>query len=413
MRKSINEVFTPRRDEVNQSMYVVRKELENSLIRNLLGSKHTMLFGESGNGKSWLYKEVLKNNSINHIIANCAHARELGSLKEEIFQSTFPNGRLAQSSIESATSVSGGVLVVEAGETVTVHMDKLPEDKLITSYKEIAKRNSNINPSIIVFDNVEFLYNNEFLLREMASLIILLDDSKYAQYKVKFLIVGLPKDILEFFKRVDNCESIGNRLNEADKVGSLSVEDVEKIVRKGFVELLDIPIIQKDIKNIAEYVFNLTLGIAQHVHELCEKIAYLIKDNSWKYSEEMLSIGSDNWMKSGFRQAYTIVESLLNSIDTKVGRKNQVIYCIGRVTATSFSKSIIESILRKAFFESVIDKSLAVNQILTELSEKKNPIIRKTGVGTNYIIVDPLYLMVIRHILIVKNGKIEIRRIKF
>jgi type IV secretory pathway VirB4 component len=54
-RKTNNEVFTPRKSDVNSEMYVARPIHEKSLSRALKRDSHTLIFGESGNGKSWLY----------------------------------------------------------------------------------------------------------------------------------------------------------------------------------------------------------------------------------------------------------------------------------------------------------------------------------------------------------------------
>jgi hypothetical protein len=56
-RRDIDEVFTPRKTEVNENMYVVRGELEAALKNRLNGSQHIVIHGESGCGKSWLYKK--------------------------------------------------------------------------------------------------------------------------------------------------------------------------------------------------------------------------------------------------------------------------------------------------------------------------------------------------------------------
>jgi hypothetical protein len=53
-RKEITEVFTPRKADVNESMYVARGDLEAALKQRLLGSQHIVIHGESGCGKSWL-----------------------------------------------------------------------------------------------------------------------------------------------------------------------------------------------------------------------------------------------------------------------------------------------------------------------------------------------------------------------
>lgn len=48
----IQEVFTPRSSAINSQMYVDRPKLEKSLSRAFARNFHTLLYGESGNGKS-------------------------------------------------------------------------------------------------------------------------------------------------------------------------------------------------------------------------------------------------------------------------------------------------------------------------------------------------------------------------
>ena len=81
---TIAEVFTPRNPEVNLQMYVPRSRLETALLDSVRGTMHTFVFGESGNGKSWLYKKVLQENSIPFAVANCSSASRKKSLTEEI-----------------------------------------------------------------------------------------------------------------------------------------------------------------------------------------------------------------------------------------------------------------------------------------------------------------------------------------
>lgn len=57
MSKKPEEVFTPREPKVNANMYIDRPELETPLTSGLNDTKHLILHGESGSGKSWLYKK--------------------------------------------------------------------------------------------------------------------------------------------------------------------------------------------------------------------------------------------------------------------------------------------------------------------------------------------------------------------
>lgn len=76
-RKSINGVSTPRSPNVNADMYVRRDALEQELRQALQGALHILLHGESGCGKSWLYKKVLDEEKIFWLSANLANASRM------------------------------------------------------------------------------------------------------------------------------------------------------------------------------------------------------------------------------------------------------------------------------------------------------------------------------------------------
>jgi hypothetical protein len=88
----VNEVFTPRSSQVNLKTYVPRLSLERALLRSVQGTMHAVLFGESGNGKSWLYKKVLDQHGIHFKVANCANASRMKSLTNEIVNTLLPAG---------------------------------------------------------------------------------------------------------------------------------------------------------------------------------------------------------------------------------------------------------------------------------------------------------------------------------
>jgi hypothetical protein len=83
-RKSVDEVFTPRNSNVNSNMYVRRDELEKELRRAMGGSLHILIHGESGCGKSWLFKKILDEEKIFYLPANLANASRLGSITKEL-----------------------------------------------------------------------------------------------------------------------------------------------------------------------------------------------------------------------------------------------------------------------------------------------------------------------------------------
>jgi MoxR-like ATPase len=66
------DVFTPRAATVNQSMYIDRPQLERSTETALRVKFHIIIHGESGTGKTWLYKKVLADKSVPLHVINMA-----------------------------------------------------------------------------------------------------------------------------------------------------------------------------------------------------------------------------------------------------------------------------------------------------------------------------------------------------
>lgn len=85
----------------------------------------------------------------------------------------------------------------------------------------------------------------------------------------------------------------------------------------------------------------------------------------------------------------------MNSIETKVGRKNQVIYSLGRIDKEDFKHSDIEKIVREEFS---VDEGINLNlpQMLASFAKADNPLIRRTPKNNAYRFVSPKLKMVIR-----------------
>ncbi|MDP8965027.1 MAG: ATP-binding protein, partial [Cyanobacteriota bacterium] len=83
INKKPEHVFTPRASDVNESMYVNRPDLESALKKGLRSGMHLLIYGESGSGKTWLYKRVLKDAGVDVRIANLANASRLKSINAE------------------------------------------------------------------------------------------------------------------------------------------------------------------------------------------------------------------------------------------------------------------------------------------------------------------------------------------
>ena len=127
--------------------------------------------------------------------------------------------------------------------------------------------------------------SKEPLMEELGNIILLLDDPDYAEHDIKILIVGVPSDVIEYYQRIPNLEPVSNRLTELPTVSSLNWGQIEDFVKRGFVGHLKVALSAAQIREIALHLEDVTLGIAQRLHEYCEILGHYIEDSGWATNE--------------------------------------------------------------------------------------------------------------------------------
>lgn len=394
----ISEVFTPRTTTVNLKTYVPRVSLEIALARSIQGSLHSVLYGESGNGKSWLYKKVFAQYGFHYKVANCANASRSKSIVGEIHSALLPKrhfrkiGTGEEKEANESTYISRRK-ISDRGRHIEADIDPL--------YQALSNYRKGIGngDGIIVFENLEAIFDDAGLMNELANILLLLDDPLYGELNIKFLLVGVPNGILEYFAKTKNVESVANRLQELPKVGGLNQAMVETLVEKGFNELLKFNLSKEAINEISSHIHHRTLGVAQRVQEYCERLSYKLEDAKNIYSRESLREADSDWLAIGLRQAYTVIESHLNSKQTTVARRNQVIYCIGHMNVHQLDSSLVSERIKLEFPSTAKESNMGVAGILSELSSSDMPLLRRNPKTKDFRIIDPRYSMCIRVML--------------
>ncbi|MBJ6136690.1 AAA family ATPase [Marinobacter litoralis] len=392
-RKEITEVFTPRQTDVNTSMYVDRPQHEKVLARSLKRNSHTLIFGDSGNGKSWLYKKVLKDNKIPFVVANCANASRLQSITQEICNSIVEPGTVTKLGFSEEKAAEVNAYFAKGGLKHNGSYTLAQEEPLLRAFRLFSESVS--GKKIVVLDNLESIFQNKKLMDELADIVILLDDERYSESNINILIVGVPNGVLQYFNETKNAESVSNRIQEIEKVSGLDSGQVSEIIKKGF-DQLHINLTGQSLIDLSNHVWHVTLGIAQRVHEYCECLAYEIEDNDWKYDKKLLKDADVAWLKQGLRQSYQAIESNLNSRETAVARKNQVIFCIAKIRSHQFDSNDIGAMIEKEFPGTIPETNMGIGAILSELAKGELPLLNRNNKMNTYSVKDPRYLMCIR-----------------
>jgi hypothetical protein len=252
-------------------------------------------------------------------------------------------------------------------------------------------------PAVLVIDNIEMIFQDEQRMGELASIITLLDDSRYASHNVKLLIVGVPSEIRNYLSRTNS--SVANRVVEVSEISALTMEQVSQLVEKGFIDLLKVEFSGDTLQIWKQHIFNVTMGFAQPVQEYCEQLGYIAEDVGWKADPGQLSQADATWFKQGLNKASTVVAGWMNERETKAGRRNQVLYSLGKIPNRLFHANEVEKILREEFPENTADVTLAVGQILSELASGEEPIIKRSSKSADYEFRDARYAMALRVLL--------------
>ena len=397
-RLKITEVFTPRRAEVNAEIYVPRLSHEKALRRSVEGSLHTILSGESGSGKSWLFKKVSAEENWAVFTGNFANAARLDSVETEIINALVPEGR--REWVETTESIDAKVKALLAeggGKTDRKYAIKTSEkiEAAFSAGREVARDRQ----AVLVLDNLEAIFRSSHLMSELGNIILLLDDERYARYSIKIVIIGVPANIIDYYQKIDNLEPIGNRIEQIPHIQSLTEPQVYELIVKGFNNMLKADLPEETLKAWNSHIYMATLGIAQQVHEYCEKLAYQLEDSQWFITPDILKQADLAFMRSSIYQAYAVIDKCMNERETKAGRRNQVLYSLGKLTTTGFDAADVEKRVRREFPNTTKNVTLGISQILSELSSDERPLLTRSSKANTYRFSDPKYLMCLRLML--------------
>jgi AAA domain len=409
-KKLPHEVFTPKSFEVNNSMYVRRAELETRLIDAFPSNRFIVIHGESGNGKTWLFKKVFADNNVHFDVVNLGNASGAVSL-DRAFEVKLGEWGSKQKASEGTASSAGakpmGMGVEHRLDTTTSYAKKPPFHHLV---EEVRRRANSDSRCAIVFDNFEAIVDEPKLVRELVGIILSADDETFAKHNIQLVIVGTPTNLKQTIVQLSKSAPVANRLVEIPEVARMSVEEAAQLVEQGFVQELGLEFdnsVSKD-QIYSEISWN-TDRIAQHIQELCLLIAQEATRNSGIIGSEVLAKATDRWTKDTLSADIATINGSMNARDTRIGRKNQTLYCLGQCKLEDFKYTDIENLLRINF--NVGGAALNISQILSGFAAEENPIITRNPKADAWRFVSPKYRMAIRALLKKEaDGRISLRQ---
>ena len=406
-RKKPTDVFVPRSSTIVDQVYIPREKLERQLYRAIDGTKNVLIKGESGCGKSWLYKKVFKDNKINYLVVDLSDASVEGNSIGRAIESALSINNGKDYVEESYTEVKGAEAntVVAKANVQTEHTYKKIDGILERAFKYLSGLLK--QKAVLVLDNLEHISDSDTLLAELNSILMKVDNSDFAKYNVKILVVGTPVGVDKFYRNVKNMDTISNRIEEIEEIKGLEKkEQISLFLNKTFVNQLDINFESKTLERYSEYILEITNGIPQRLHEYCLQLYYAIEDNDGNNDFSVHKKADEEYLRKSFQKYKTIVHKRLNSYETSEQRRNQAIYCLSKIKKTIFSTAEMESLLRKEF-NIEATTNIQISNVLSQLAEGENPLLSKSD--SRWVIQDSQYVIVIKLMLTKRKGKVYLK----
>lgn len=231
-QKAPHLVFTPRSPQVNPDMYVRRAALEERLMDAFVSNKFIVIHGESGNGKTWLYKKVFAENAIHFEVINLGQVAMAGSLGAAFSHKLGEWGY--KEKVAEGTNSSGGVkpagIGVEHGMSSSSQI--ATKSPFLALLEQSRRRATGDARAALILDNFEAIVDNNAFVQEIAGLILSADDESVAQYNIQIIIVGVPNNLKETIVQLSNSAPVSNRLVEIPEVARMNAQEAAELIKK-------------------------------------------------------------------------------------------------------------------------------------------------------------------------------------
>lgn len=392
-------VFTPR-GELNPRMYTQRVALEKDLSEKLRRAVHIVIYGESGCGKTWLYKSFFASNGVKFKVVNLADASRNGKIAPELLRVVQGEPQPALTGYDEKKSAEANAILAKGALDHTNKYAIPAPDPLRAAVQQFRKE-AGVGEAFIVLDNLERIFGKPALMDELADLITLADDAEFLQQKVRFLLVGVPTGVKEYFANTPSHRTVANRLIELREVSRLSPSEAEHLVSQGFEAELGYQIDPAFKPALLKHALWVSDRIPQSLQEYCLELAF-IGETTRSVRPDMLDAADRKWLGSSLTSSYAAVESQLNERETKVQRRNQVLYVLGQIEAAEFKPQHVEDAVKACFYSGQPFASVGgVPNALGDLlgGNSGQPVLKRTPKGDAYMFVDPQYKMAIRAML--------------
>lgn len=377
-------------------MYVHRQTYETELRRAIRSKYHIIIFGDSGCGKSWLYKKVFEEAKVAYETIDLSAVEspddfDLALLDIVTRKNPWVEVERETENVRSAMPADigyrkGGVAKFVKGE-----------ESAFFQVCQLLRSEAKSRRAFIVFENLEHAVSSKDVLIYLRSLLLLLDDERFAEVDVQICMIGVPSDLKSLLSDGNKYQTISNRVIEISEVSRMSKDEAKILINQGFRRELEMDIESPDLC-VSQIIF-LTQRIPQYIHDVCLQVAFVAEEQGTIVNPDAVMKGARTWVETNARQHREFIDGVLGRGKRRTDQKSRVIYAISRCETSTFYALDIETILRETFPKSVGIRRVQVLKTLNDLSQGEKRILRKDEALEKFRIVTPKLRSVLRYCL--------------
>lgn len=344
--KRPNEVFTPRSANVNSVMYVNRPEHENALRRGVQTGYNLVVFGDSGCGKSWLYKKVFEDEGIFYQIVDFSSAENVDDVDIQLLEIVSEYEEWSEKERKETRSADvkpAGMGVGGQSESTFEKNEKSPFARLLASIRMAAKKKT----SYLVLENLEYILDRPDIVRKIQMMLLALDDPNIGRHNVQICLVGVPSEIKEILADGNRYQTISNRVYEVPELNRLDRQSVDLLVVRGLEQQLDYNFESKTF--CCGRIAFVTYQIPQYVHDVCLHVALRAEDQHNTVNPSIVDEAVQDWIMSNSRQGVEFVRKWIMADRSAKGVRAKTMFAISRLDKHFFEASDVTDVLRKEF----------------------------------------------------------------
>lgn len=305
-----------------------------------------------------------------------------------MFEIFFSERNINYVRINLAKSIYFDSIFTMIEKAVTGSVNKIDREEIIETCYAKLQQNAGGKYTYIVLDNLERISDKNQIKNEIVTLIQLLEDAELSKYKVRYLLVGIPSSLKEFFQEIEYFQPIATRIAEISKLNGFSNKELYMFINQTYIEKLHFNLNKTQLEEIQKYTMLITSGMPLRVQQYLLLLAELIIESQKVYSKHLLVKSAEKLLKAHYSEIEILAEQFFIPPTNKFSRPNQLMFLLGKLGNDNiFTVDSLLALFNQFFPLTTKHKDLRISRYLTPLTSSDTPLVAKID-KTKFRLID-------------------------